>query len=90
MNKRLQKKDEEWKKTPPKDNEPKHKQVGKKTWHWCIHHMKWKVHKPEDCDLGKKQDQQGDKNQDIQRQVRASQATYAEMLAKFAQLSVNE
>ena len=72
----------------PKDNEPKHKQDGKKTWHWCIHNMKWMVHKPDDCDLGKKEDQQGNKNQDIQWQVRANQATYAKMLAKFAQISI--
>jgi cobalamin-dependent methionine synthase I len=46
-NKRFQKQDEEWKKTPPKEGEPWIKQVGKKTWYWCIHHMKWCVHKPE-------------------------------------------
>ena len=39
---------------------------------------------PKDYDLGKKQDQQGNKNQDIQQQVRASQATYADMLAKLS------
>lgn len=25
--------DREWLKTPPKNNEPKHKQIGEKTWH---------------------------------------------------------
>jgi hypothetical protein len=54
-NKRFQKQDEEWKTTPPKDNEPTQKQVGKKTFHWCIHHMKWTLHKPDDCELGKQQ-----------------------------------
>ena len=52
--------------------------------------MKWTVHKPKDCDLGKKQDQQGNKSQDIQWQVRASQATYAKMLAKLVQLTVDK
>jgi hypothetical protein len=45
-NRHYQSQDEEWMTTPPKDDEPKHKQVGKKTWHWCVHHMKWTVHKP--------------------------------------------
>ncbi len=53
-NKRFQKQDEEWKKVPPKDNEPKQKQVSTKTFHWCIHHMKWTIHKPDNCDIGKK------------------------------------
>jgi hypothetical protein len=50
-------------KTPPKGNEPKHKQIGKKTWHWCSHHMKGTMHKPENCRLGKEQgDNQGNQN----------------------------
>ena len=52
--------------------------------------MKWMAHKPEDCDLGKKLDQQANKNQDLQRQVKASQASYTEMLAELAQLSINK
>ena len=63
---------------------------GKKTWHWCMNHIKCTVHKPKDCDLCKKQDQQANKNQDNQWQVRANQAPYAEMLTKLAQLSINE
>ena len=34
--------------------------------------MKWTVHKPKDCDLGKKPDQQGNKNKGNQWQVMAS------------------
>ena len=82
--------EEEWKKMSPKDNEQKHKQVGKKTWHQCIHYMTWTVYKPKNCDLDKKQDQKCNKSQDNLWQIRASQATYAKMLAKVAQLSGNK
>ena len=51
--------------------------------------MKWTLHKPKDCDLGKKQDQQANESEDNQYQVMLSQATYAKMLAKLAQLSVD-
>jgi hypothetical protein len=80
--------DNEWMNIPPKDNEAKHKRVGKKTWHWCVHHKRWTVHKPDNCRLGKqpdKRDNQEDKSQPI-----ASQATYADMLAKLAHLSMDE
>jgi hypothetical protein len=48
-----QKKDEAWKKEPPKDGEKHEKEVGKYTYHYCEHHMAWKVHKATDCLLGK-------------------------------------
>eukprot|EP00956_Cyclotella_meneghiniana_P020107 scaffold35036_cov36-Cyclotella_meneghiniana.AAC.1 len=54
-NKTRQKEDEAWKKVAPKDNEPKSKQIGKKTWNWCMHHQAWCIHKSSDCKLGKKQ-----------------------------------
>jgi hypothetical protein len=38
-NKKDQKRDETWKRVPPKDNEKKEKQVGKYTYNWCKHHM---------------------------------------------------
>jgi hypothetical protein len=38
---------------PPKPGEPETKQVDGKTWHWCIHHMCWTLHKPTECRLGK-------------------------------------
>ncbi len=61
-NKRFQKKDEEWKKVPPKDGDPKEKQVGRFTFQWCEHHMAWTAHKPQDCRLNlKHKDYQGKK-----------------------------
>jgi hypothetical protein len=33
-----QKKDEAWKKEPPKDGEKCEKEVGKYIYHWCEHH----------------------------------------------------
>ena len=91
-NKRFQKQDEEWKRTPPKDNEPKHKQVGNKTFNWCVHHMKWVIHKPEDCDIGKKNasEQANDKVSQGNRQTTANQATYAQLLAQLALQSMDE
>jgi hypothetical protein len=53
FNQREQKKDEAWKKEPPKEVEKHEKLVGKYTYHWCEHHMVWTVHKPADCLLGK-------------------------------------
>jgi len=48
-NKKYQKKDEAWKKMPPKEGDPKEKQLGKYTFQWCEHHMAWMAHKPQDC-----------------------------------------
>jgi hypothetical protein len=53
-NKKDQKRDETWKRVPPKENEKKEKQVGKYTYNWCEHHMVWTVHMPSNCELGKK------------------------------------
>ena len=50
---RRQKKDEAWKKQPPKDGEPTTKTVDGWTCHWCIHHMAWCGHTSEACNLGK-------------------------------------
>jgi hypothetical protein len=40
------------------------KKVGKYTYNWCEHHMAWTVHKPSDCELGKKHEdnQKKDRN----------------------------
>ncbi len=51
--KREQKKDEDWKKTPPKEGETHEKKVKGRTWHWCKHHMVWGNHKEADCQLCK-------------------------------------
>jgi hypothetical protein len=92
-NKRFQRQDKEWKKIPPKDNEPKQKRVGIKTSHWCIHHMKWTLHKSDDCDLAKKQ-QDGNQGTNINQNDKpcnlANQATYAELLAQLALLSADD
>jgi hypothetical protein len=70
-NKRNQKKDEAWKKVPPKDGEPKEKKHGDYTFHWCEHHMAWTVHKPDACRLGKQH------KDDQKSNYRASSATIA-------------
>jgi hypothetical protein len=53
-NKKYQKKDKAWKKVPPKDSDPKEKQLGKYTFQWCEHHMAWTAHKPQDCCINPK------------------------------------
>ena len=51
--KEKQKKDDALKKIPPSPKDPQEKVVNKITYHWCIHHIAWTTHKPEDCWLGK-------------------------------------
>ena len=51
-NRERQKKDEAWKKTPPKDGDPKTKIVDGKPFQWCIHHMAWALHSSSECRLG--------------------------------------
>ena len=41
-----------WKKVEPKPDEAQTKQVGAKTFNWCIHHKAWCMHKPSECRLG--------------------------------------
>jgi hypothetical protein len=74
-NKVVQKKDEAWKKVPPKEGEKKTKEVSKYTYHWCEHHMAWTIHTPSDCRLGKERrdGQQCTRATSIQ----ANAATYA-------------
>ncbi len=102
-NKRFQKKDEEWKKVPPKDSDPKEKQVGRFTFQWCKHHMTWTAHKPQDCRLNPKhKDYQGKKSKHkAHSAVVASSATapsatttlnnrYAALLATIATMQNKE
>jgi hypothetical protein len=92
-NKKDQKRDEMWKRVPPKENEKKEKQVGKYTFNWCEHHMARTVHKLSDCKLGKKHkdDQKKDCNK-ANSAVIASAATttispcYAALLATLADI----
>jgi hypothetical protein len=71
-NQREQKKDEAWKKEPPKDGEKRKKEVGKYTYHWCEHHMAWTVHKPANCLLGKQH-----KDDQKKKPQKANSATFA-------------
>ena len=92
-NRRFQKQDEEWERVPPKENEPKQKQVGTKTFIWCIHHIKWVVHMPEECDIGKKNaGNQGSNNinPSSRPQSTENQTAYAELLVQLALQSINE
>jgi len=40
-----------WKDEPPKGSEPKVKTKDGTKYHWCQHHARWTVHKPEECNL---------------------------------------
>jgi hypothetical protein len=51
-NKKEQKRDENWKKTLPKEGEHHKKKVKGRTWHWYKPHMAWGNHKEELCQLG--------------------------------------
>ena len=51
--------EEKWRRTPPKDDDPKTKTVKGKSYHWCIHHLAWVRHKPKDCNLKKQREQNG-------------------------------
>ena len=48
-----QKKDEAWKKVPPKDGKKHKKKHDERTYYWCEHHMAWTMHSPKECRLGK-------------------------------------
>ncbi len=73
-NKTFQKKDEEWKKVPPKDGKKTSKEVGKYPYHWCVHHMAWTVHLPAECCLSK-QHKDGQKGTKLA--YKANSASYA-------------
>ncbi len=92
-NQHKQKKDEAWKKAPPKDGEKCEKQVGKYTYHWSEHHMAWTVHKPADCLLGKqhKEEQKKEPQRANSATVAAAAATmvnphFAALMASMANL----
>jgi hypothetical protein len=91
-NKKDQKRDETWKRVPPKEHEKEEKQVGKYTYNWCEHHMAWTVHKHSDCKLGKKhKDNQRKNHNKANPAVVASAATtinpcYAALLATLANI----
>ena len=45
-----------WKSVKPKEGAPTTKKVNNKTYHWCIHHQKWTLHKSEECRMQSRQD----------------------------------
>jgi hypothetical protein len=51
-NKKKQKREENWKKTSPKEGEVHEKEAKGHTWRWYKHHMVWGNHKEELCRLG--------------------------------------
>ena len=65
-----QKRDEAWKKVPPKDRDPHSKTVDGSTWNWCVHHMSWVKHSSDQCDLGKR------RAQEQQKGYKANSATF--------------
>lgn len=91
--KQRQNQDEAWKKVPPKQNEPKSKQHGIKTWNWCKHHQAWCIHKESDCDKGKQLEQkvanQATTNTPSEPATPQSaiNPAYAQMLAHIATIS---
>ena len=96
-NKSSKKKDEAWKKEPPKAGESKEgKKVGKFTFNWCEHHMAWTVHKPADCLLGKQHKEEQKKPIKANSATIAAAATsamnpqFASLLAAMANLDQNE
>jgi hypothetical protein len=90
-NKRDQKQEEAWKKTPPKDGKPKEKTHKGKTYHWCIHHMAWGIHSPKDCRLGqeRKEGDQASKKEDRPNSVAAAAATATTACPSIASLISN-
>jgi len=96
-NKSSKKKDEAWKKEPPKAGESKEgKKVGKYTFNWCEHHMAWTVHKPADCLLGKQHKEEQKKPIKANSATIAAAATsamnpqFASLLAAMANMDQNE
>ena len=96
-NKWEQKKDEAWKKEPPKAGESKEgKKVGKFTFNWCEHHMAWTVHKPADCLLGKQHKEEQKKPIKANSDTIAAAVTlamnpqFASLLAAMASLDQNK
>ncbi len=87
---------------PPKEGDPKEKQLGKYTFQWCEHHMAWTAHKPQDCTLNPKhKDYKGKKNDKANSAVVASSAIvpsatttlnnrYAALLATLATMNEEE
>ncbi len=87
-----QKKDEAWKKVPPKEGKKKEKVHNKRMYHWCVHHMAWTMHSPSECRLGTEHKGEN-KNKSYSAAV-ATAATvnpqYAALLATLASIADKE
>ena len=84
-----------WKKDPPKEGEPKTKQVKGKTYNWCIHHKKWCLHTEAECQIGQKIKQQEQKEAmdaevDEGEMSDSENSNTSEVLAAFCEHSASE
>jgi hypothetical protein len=87
-----QKKDEAWKKVPPKESEKKEKVHDKRMYHWCMHHMAWTMHSPSECRLATEQKGEN-KNKSYSAAVAAAATVnpqYAALLATLASIADKE
>jgi hypothetical protein len=89
-NRRRQKQDEAWKKTAPKQGEPKTIKRDNKTWNWCIHHLAWCLHTSDDCRKGKESTQTNQpsnaRGDDVDRRTGLNK----QLLAHLAELSIQD
>jgi hypothetical protein len=56
-----------WKKEPPKEGQPKTKEVKGRTYHWCEEHMAWVAHLPEKCEVKLERERQEHEKKDNQK-----------------------
>jgi hypothetical protein len=87
-----QKKDEAWKKVPPKEGKKKEKVHDKHTYHWCVHHMAWTMQSPSECRLGTEQKGKN-KNKSYSAAVAAAATInlqYAALLVTLASIADEE
>jgi hypothetical protein len=90
-NKRQQKQDEKWRKTPPKDGEPHAKSHNDRTFHWCKHHMAWGNHLEKKCRMGQECTQQQKPNANPQAAAAVvSQSNWASLIANMERNMANE
>jgi hypothetical protein len=92
-NRRRQKQDEAWKKTAPKQGEPKIIKKDNKTWNWCIHHLAWCLHSSEECRKGKSQGNPSvtrRSSSNESEQVDSRTSLNRQLLAHLAELSIQD
>jgi hypothetical protein len=87
-----QKKDDAWKKVPPKEGEKKEKVHNKCMYHLCVHHMAWTMHSPSECHLGTEQKMEN-KNKSYSAALAAAATInpqYAALLVTLASIANKE